>query len=164
VQIIRNGMAYELTEEEMLAASEELTAIRNKKQAEKEEEWHRKDREWDEFQKNEAKLLPYPINILLSQLLDWREGTAFLNGTNDYKNDIIKGLLWAISTLPEQNRLAVEYWYRDKVKLREGGDLLGCRADQFRNHRDYGVRQLRKPTRFKAIYRGYKKGVEDRAK
>ena len=79
MQIIRNGMAYELTEEEMIAASEELTAIRNKKQAEKEEEWHRKDREWDEFQKNEAKLLPYPINILLSQLLDWREGTAFLS-------------------------------------------------------------------------------------
>ena len=164
MQIIRDGITYELSEEEMIAASEELIAIRNKKQAEKEEEWHRKDREWDEFQDREAKLLPYPINLLLSQLLDWREGTAFLNGTQDYKDDITKGLLWAISTLPEQNRLAVEYWYRDKVKLREGGALLGCRADQFRNHRDYGIRQLRKPTRFKAIYRGYKEGVEGRIK
>ena len=164
MQITRDGMVYELTDEELVAAAEELEAIKKKELEAAEEERHRRCREWGCFQKGEAKALPYPQNLLLSELYYWPEGEKFLMESEAYREDILRGLLWAIGTLPEENRLAIEYWYRDHMKYKEGGALLNCKAPRFGQIRNNGIKLLREPHRYRALYYGYKKGVEDRAK
>ena len=163
MQITRDGKVYELTDEELTSAAEELAAIRKKEQQAAEEEQHHKNREWNAFRDCEAKTLPYPQNVLLSELYFLPEGELFLTGTDEYKEDILKGLLWAIGTLPEENRLAIEYRFRDHMKYREAGVLLNCTASKFSTIRSKSIKLLREPHRYKAYMYGYKRGVEDRA-
>lgn len=164
MQIIRDGITYELTDEELIAATEEMAARKKKEQQEAEEERSRKCREWNDFRHYEAKALPYPQNLLLSELFFWPEGEKFVTGTESYREDILRGLLWAIETLPEECRLAIEYRYRDEMKYREAGALLNCTATKFSTIRNKSIRLLREPHRFKAYWYGYKQGVEGVAK
>ena len=155
MKIIRDGIPFELTEEEMITAAEELYKMRKAKEEAEYEERCRRSREWVAFRKGDAKVLPYPQNLLFCALFDWREGDIFFEGSEEHRKDIIKGLLWAIDTLPDENRRAIEYWYRDKMKLREGGELLNCTASRFSQIRDNGIRQLRSVKRYKAYRYGY---------
>lgn len=159
--IIRQGKEYELSLEELQTAWAEFAEIKRKQIEEEEAERCRKDREWVRFQRGVAKELDYPINVLLSALYDRRDGQKFIEGSAEYKDDIIKGLLWAIDKLPDDNRCAIEYWYRDQMKYKEGAAVLGCTTRQFGQFRDKGIRLLYRSVRFyKAYHYGYKLGVE----
>ncbi len=160
MKITRDGVAYELTEEELVTASEELAGIRKAKEEAEYEERCRRSREWVAFRKGDAKVLPYPQNLLFCALFDWREADVYFEGSEEYQKDIIKGLLWAIDSLPDENRRAIEYWYRDRMKLREGGELLNCTPSRFGQIRDNGIRLLRSVKRYRAYKYGYSYAVE----
>lgn len=163
MEIVRDGITYELTDEELISAAAEVAARKEKEQQEAEEDRNRKNREWNAFRNCEAKTLPYPENVLLSELYFWPEGEKFVTGTEAYKDDILRGLLWAIGTLPEENRLAIEYRFRDHMKYREAGALLNCTASKFSTIRNKSIRLLRELHRFKAYMYGYKRGVEGKS-
>ena len=149
--IERDGKQYALTEEEIQKVATELNrraeAARLEKEQQRELELKKaleKKRKWANYQKTTAKTLPYPQNLLLGKVLDYEDGEKFLEGSEEYKNEIFAVLLQAMNGLPEKRRLALEYRFRDKKKRKECADLLGCKITQYEWMRDESIRHIRR--------------------
>ena len=148
--IKRNGKEIVLTPGEIKSVADEVSKNQAfyddyDKMAQKKvlAERNRKEVEWYLFRDGDAKTLPYPQNLLFTKLIIAQtDAEAFIDGNEDDKKEIINGVLWAVSILPEENRLAIEYCYRDGMKPKEGGALLGCDGKYFTRLREQGERKL----------------------
>jgi hypothetical protein len=103
--------------------------------------------EWRRFKQEEAPLLPYPQNLLFARLLPadffYRDADNFFNAMSDEERaEVLAGVEWALSTLPTKMRLAIEYHYRDNLRPKDGGKLLGCTGKEFTSLRKRGEQRI----------------------
>lgn len=102
---------------------------------------------WWQFKEEIAPSLPYPQNLLLVRLFPadffYREADNFLNVMSDEERaDVIAGIEWALQTLPTKMRLAIEYYYRDHLRPKDGGKLLNCTGREFTSFRKRGEQRI----------------------
>lgn len=147
--IRRNGVSIPLTPKEIEAVANEVksdllfyTHYDEERQKEINIKYQEKIRRGMDIQ-TDAVNYPYPVNLLLQKLLGWYEDIVdFIEKSNEEKEDIMNGVLWAISILPKDQKLAIEYHYRDKMKPKNGGALLGCDGRYFSELRKQGERKM----------------------
>lgn len=74
-------------------------------------------------------------------------------GLEDSRDVCIQGVLEAISTLPQQEQLALEYHFRSGMTYKKTGEKLGgISIGQARHLVNRALRMLRHPIRAKKMY------------
>jgi hypothetical protein len=114
IVIFSRGKFYRLTSEEMVTCAKQLAE--EKAQEKRRLQWE-KESAWEKYiHSKKAKELPYPENLLIS-MLSADEGEAYQQSSKDKQEECLGLLLGQISTLPEAQRKAVEFYYRDRKHI-----------------------------------------------